>query len=84
VEVYDELGNRLAYGKDLPQTLDSPICRLRIEGARVTREDLWPTAADYGRLVMLPGGEVGTLKEWWNAPDHKEWRWQVEFYNTIR
>jgi hypothetical protein len=32
---------------------------------------------------MLPGGEVGILKSWWNAPDHKEWRWQVEFYNSL-
>jgi hypothetical protein len=84
VEVSDRHGNRLAYGKDLPQTLDSPMCRLRREGDRVTREDFWPTDADHGLLVLLPGGEVGTLVEWWNAPDRKEWRWRVEFYNTIR
>jgi hypothetical protein len=24
---------------------------------------------------------VGHLRSWWNAPDHDEWRWSVEFYN---
>jgi hypothetical protein len=84
VEVSDGRGRRLAYGKDLPQTLDSPMCRLRRAGERITREDFWPTEADLGRLVLLPGGEVGTLIEWWHAPDRKEWRWRVEFYNSIR
>ena len=36
---------------------------------------------DVGRLVLLPGGEVGTLLRWWNADDHSEWRWQIELYN---
>ncbi len=38
-------------------------------------------ADDLGSLVILPGGEVGTLVEWWNAPDGSEWRWRLEFYN---
>ena len=50
-------------------------------GTDILREDRWPTEADLGCLVILPGGEVGTLKAWWNAPDGSEWRWQVEFYN---
>ena len=58
-----------------------PMARLEIVEGRVTREDRWPTDADVGALVILPGGEVGTLTEWWNAPDGSEWRWQVEFYN---
>jgi hypothetical protein len=33
---------------------------------------------------MLPGGEVGILLDWQHAPDQKEWRWKVEFYNSIR
>ena len=49
--------------------------------AQGTREDLWPAAEDIGRPVMLPGGEVGILRAWWNAKDGGEWRWQVEFYN---
>ena len=58
-----------------------PLTRLERHGDRVTREDRWPTDADLGSLVILPGGEVGTLLEWWNAPDGSEWRWRVEFYN---
>jgi hypothetical protein len=50
-------------------------------GDQVTREDRWLTQADIGRLVLLPGGEVGVLVQWWNAKDGSEWRWQVEFYN---
>jgi hypothetical protein len=48
---------------------------------RVMRQDRWPTKADIGQLVLLPGGEVGVLVQWWNAKDGSEWRWQVEFYN---
>jgi hypothetical protein len=84
VEVSDQAGRRVAFGKDLPQTLDSPMCRLRCQGGQVVREDIWPTEADLGSLVLLPGGEAGVLKQWWNAPDRREWRWQVEFYNNAR
>jgi len=58
-----------------------PMTRLWLDGAQVRREDRWPEAADKGNLVILPGGEVGTLVEWWNAADGSEWRWQIEFYN---
>ena len=84
VEVKDENGMRLAYGKDLEMTGDTPMCKLSRQGERVAREDIWPTEQDYGTLVLLPGGEVGKLLEWWNAQDKKEWRWQVEFYNSLR
>jgi hypothetical protein len=60
------------------------MCRLRREGASITREDIWPQAEDVGAVVMLPGGEVGILKGWWHADDRTEWRWQVEFYNSRR
>ncbi len=83
VEVRDEQGNRLAMGVDLPQTGNHPIARLTRHGNEITREDLWPTAEDIGSLVILPGGEVGQLLEWWNAEDGREWRWQVEFYNHL-
>jgi hypothetical protein len=84
VEVSDEAGQRLARGRDLPQTLASPMCRLRRQGEHILREDLWPTAEDLGALVLLPGGEVGVLRAWWHADDHKAWRWQVEFSNHAR
>ena len=81
VEVRNDSGRRLAYAKDLAQTADTPMARLTITGEQITREDLWPTQEDIGRLVILPGGEVGKLVSWWNAEDETEWRWQVEFYN---
>jgi hypothetical protein len=58
-----------------------PLTRLALRDGKVSREDRWPSDADLGSLVILPGGEVGTLVDWWNAPDGSEWRWRVEFYN---
>ena len=84
VEVRNEAGQQVGVGEDLEQTQDSPICRLRLSGGRVTREDVWPTEQDVGAVVLLPGGEAGKLLQWWHAPDQKAWRWQVEFYNTLR
>ncbi len=81
VEVRSEDGKRLAYTQDLAQTADRPMVRLALQGEHITRTDLWPTPEDIGRLVILPGGEVGRLLSWWNAEDGSEWRWQVEFYN---
>ena len=72
----------VASGTDLARLGEElPTTRLWIEGNEVRREDRWPTSADLGSLVILPGGEVGTLVEWWNAEDGSEWRWRVEFYN---
>lgn len=81
VEVRSKDGQRLAYARDLTRTDDRPMARLTLRDEQITREDLWPTPEDIGRLVILPGGEVGKLISWWNAEDGSEWRWQVEFYN---
>jgi hypothetical protein len=81
VEVRSDNGKRLAYAQDLAQTADRPMARLTVQGMKITREDLWPTREDLGRVVILPGGEVGQLLSWWNAEDGSEWRWQIEFYN---
>lgn len=70
-----------ATGKDLQATADTPMLRLSCVGGKVEREDIWPGEAEIGALVLLPGGEAGVLKSWWNAPDHSEWRWQIELYN---
>lgn len=59
-----------------------PMTRLALAGDVVRREDRWPTQDDLGALVILPGGEVGTLISWWNANDGSAWRWQVEFANS--
>lgn len=58
-----------------------PMTRLSIDGDQVRREDRWPNDSDLGSIVILPGGEAGTLLAWWNADDGSEWRWRVEFYN---
>lgn len=80
VEVHD--GSRLlARSEDLPRTAETPIARLRRVGERITREDIWPTDADHGTPVILPGGEAGRLTAWWHAPDHSAWRWSIELYN---
>jgi len=84
VDVSDQRGMRLAHGADLARTQESPMCRLRRRGNSIEREDIWPTDADAGSTVLLPGGEAGILKRWWNAEDRMEWRWEVEFYNSRR
>ena len=76
-----ESDRQVAIGDNLKRTGDAPMARLSIRDRRVVREDAWPTDVDRGRLVILPGGEVGRLLEWWNADDRSEWRWSVEFYN---
>ena len=58
-----------------------PLTRLSRHGDQIRREDRWPTDVDLGAPVILPGGEVGRLRAWWNADDGNEWRWSVEFYN---
>jgi hypothetical protein len=81
VEVHDDTRRIVARGATLERTADTPMARLRREGDTLTREDIWPTEADYGTPVILAGGEVGLLRQWWNAPDYSEWRWSIELYN---
>lgn len=81
VTVRDGDGVLIAESTDLPQTADTPIARLTRQGKRIARADIWPGDEDIGRLVILPGGEVGILIQWWHAADQSEWRWQIELYN---
>jgi len=81
VEVVGERGVRVARGQDLPRTSDTRMARPRRACGRITREDIWPSEADYGVPVLLAGGEVGRLAAWWNAPDYAAWRWSIELYN---
>ena len=71
----------LAKGRGLARTDEKPMARLTVRDGQIAREDLCPTDDDIGRPVILPGGEVGILLEWWNAADGSAWRWQVEFFN---
>ena len=82
VAVRDADERLVARGEDLKRAGEQlPMTRLSRRGDRIEREDRWPSQRDLGSLVVLPGGEAGTLKAWWNAADGGEWRWQVEFYN---
>ena len=69
----------VARGAGLGTDMSTPMARLRIEGERVVREQLWPDDADLGSIVILPGGEAGALRSWWHAADQRSWRWRVEF-----
>ena len=81
VEVYDDKRNMLVHGTDLMRTANTPMARLKIQGKQVTREDIWPTEAEIGLPVILAGGEVGILQQWWNDEEEQQWRWSLQFYN---
>lgn len=81
VTVVSANGEMIAKGEKLARHEKGPMSFLVRRGREITLEDGWPTEADLGRLVILPGGEAGILEKWWNAEDKKEWRWSVEFYN---
>jgi len=81
VFVTEEDGTPVASGRGLRGDADTPMGRLMIEGRSVRRAQIWPGAGDLSSIVILPGGETGVLTAWWNAPDHSEWRWSVEFSN---
>lgn len=83
VTVTDAQDNVIAKGDELSHPESRPMARLWLRGDRVERENVWPDDSDLGRPVILPGGEVGILKSWWNAEDGSEWRWQVEFSNHV-
>lgn len=76
-------GRLRAEGLDLERREPGPMSRLIRDGASIRLEDGWPSEADLGRLVLLPGGEAGVLTAWWHADDRREWRWSVEFSNRI-
>jgi hypothetical protein len=84
VEVYVNGSELVAIGPDLVRKgASTPITKLTMDGERVTREDIWPTDDDIGLPVILPGGEVGILTEWSNAPDHTSWEWAIRLSNHI-
>ena len=81
ITVTDPEGNVIASGHDLRHDAVTPISRLSFDGDTIHRENIWPSDADLGLPVILPGGEIGLLTAWWNADDGSEWRWSVELYN---
>jgi hypothetical protein len=84
IEVRDEAGTRIAFADRLERDGPyRPMTRIRRRDDTFVREDEWPSDEDIGRPVLLPGGEAGILKSWWNAEDGSEWRWTVDFYNRV-
>ncbi|HZD16585.1 MAG TPA: hypothetical protein VE669_00440 [Actinomycetota bacterium] len=83
VTVSDGKGRVVAEGRDLADDAATPMSELRVDGDRVRRRNRWPSQEDIGTPVVLPGGEVGILRDWWNATDGTEWRWTVEFHNRV-
>jgi hypothetical protein len=82
IEVRDESGRRIAFADRLSREgRYVPMTRIRRAGDGFVREDTWPAEEDIGLPVLLPGGEIGILRSWWNADDGSEWRWTLEFYN---
>jgi hypothetical protein len=84
VEVYENGSRLVAIGQDLIRKgASTPITKLTMDGERITRDDIWPIEEDIGLPVILPGGEVGVLTAWSNAPDHASWEWSVRFSNHV-
>ena len=84
VEVRSWEGELLATGRNLTHDEVAPMSKLTLADGKVKRENVWPEQSDIGTPVILPGGEVGILKEWWNDEVGQEWRWSVEFSNRAR
>jgi hypothetical protein len=84
VGVYENGGTLVAIGEGLDATGETPISRLRVDGLRILREEIWPSDEDLGTVVILPGGEAGVLTRWWNAEDRSAWRWSLELSNRVR
>ena len=81
VVVRNDQGDVVAEGRGLRRGASGPMSLLVRDGATIHLRDHWPTEDDLGVLVILPGGEAGILTSWWHAPDHSEWRWQLELSN---
>src|SRR6266545_4460254 len=81
VTVRDETGAVVAEGRGLERRAPGPMSVLTRHDGKIGLEDHWPDEHDLGRLVILPGGEAGILTSWWHAPDHSEWRLQLELSN---
>jgi hypothetical protein len=81
IEVRDPSGARVASTEGLAGGASAPMARLVITGETITRENVWPVEQDLGKPVILPGGEIGILRSWWNAEDRSQWTWTIELHN---
>jgi len=58
-----------------------PMTLLTVDDGALRRSEVWPSEEHHGLPVLLAGGEVGMLREWWHAEDHSWWRWTLELSN---
>src|ERR1700730_2342973 len=84
VVVTDAAGQIVARSDRLERHQPGPMSFLLRDGATITLEDGWPTAAEIGRVLLLPGGEATIVNSWSLADLRKECRCQLEFFNQIR
>ncbi len=83
VEVRTSAGGLVARAEELASEVSTPMARLDLHGEGIVRENVWPSEEDIGKPVILAGGEVGILRSWWNADDHREWTWTLELHNKV-
>lgn len=84
IEIH-EGGSLVASADDLHDaSASTPISKLTVDGVRVLRENMWPQDGDAGSPVILPGGEVGILRSWWNDDEGARWRWTIELEGSSR
>ena len=79
VTVRDEQGAVVAEGRGLRRRQPGPMSLLLRHNGVIELQDHWPDQGDLGRLVIRR--VAGILTAWWHAPDHSEWRWQLELSN---
>jgi hypothetical protein len=79
VDVSSNGSQLIAMGRDLRGDGSAPMSRLRIEGLRITRTDVWPADADLGTIVVLHGGEAGELLTWDTDGELLHWTWSLRF-----
>ena len=79
VEVFEDGERLVATGSDLRADDDAgPIQSVTVDDARVTRSSVDPVD-EVGAIVLLGGGEIGTLTAWEWSEDRSRWRWSVRF-----
>ena len=79
VDVTSNGSQLIALGRDLRGDGSAPMSRLRIEGLRITRTDVWPADDDLGTIVVLHGGEAGELLTWETDDELLHWTWSLRF-----
>ena len=79
VEVFEDGERLVARGTELrADDAAGPIQLLTLDDASVTRSPVDPVD-ELDAIVLLGGGEIGTLTAWEWSEDRSGWRWSVRF-----